>query len=103
LFLSSTLIFASMQIYTYPLLLEQEKPSIKIAFRNSFVLFVKFMGRSIATMLSFLALSVISVILPPLWLILTMSTIVYFSNWQTLSVINELKKNTPNSEDGPNT
>ena len=52
-----------MQIYTYPFLLEQDEPSIKVAIRNSFAVFVKFMGRSIVTLLSFLVLSVISVFL----------------------------------------
>lgn len=102
LFLSLTLIFTSMLIYTYPLLLEQEEPSIKMAFRNSFVLFVRFMGRSLITMLSFLALSVVSVLLPPLWVILTMSTIIYFSNWQTLSVIYKVKNAAPKPEEEPN-
>jgi len=101
LFLSSTLVFASMQIYTYPFLLEQDEPSIKVAIRNSFAAFVKFMGRSIITLLSFIALSVLTVFLPPLLVIISMSIIVYFSNWQTLRVIFELKKEAQNNIDEP--
>jgi uncharacterized membrane protein YesL len=92
LFLSSILIFSCMQIYTYPFLLEQDEPSIKVAVRNSFAAFIKFMGRTFVILIFFLAISIVSVFLPPLWILLTMAVIVYFANWQTLVVIFELRE-----------
>jgi uncharacterized membrane protein YesL len=91
LFFSVMLIFTCMQIYTYPFLLEQERPSLKIAIRNSFFAFLRFMGRSFGLLLLFIVLEAVSILLPPLWVILTMSIILYLANWQTLVVIQEMK------------
>ncbi len=90
LFLSFILIFTCIHIYTYPFLLEQEKPTLKLALKNSFATFVRYMGRTILLLLFSIALSIVSVFIPPLWILLTMSVIVYFSNWQTLVVIYEI-------------
>ena len=92
LFFSATVILTSIQIYTYPFLLEQEVPSIKTALRNSFAAFVHFMGRSFGLLLLILLISVISVLFPPLWILVAMSLIVYLSNWQTLVSIQKLKQ-----------
>jgi len=92
LFASSILIFTCMQIYTYPFLLEQDHPSLKIALKNSFAAFVRFMGRTLAMLFCIIILSAISVFLPPLWILISMSVILYFANWQTLVVIFEIQK-----------
>jgi uncharacterized membrane protein YesL len=91
LFFSAILIYTCMQLYTFPFLLEQDEPSLKIAIRNSFAAFVRFMGRSFGLLFFFLILSIASTLLPPLWLLITMSVIVYFGNWNTLVVIQKLK------------
>jgi uncharacterized membrane protein YesL len=101
LFFSMMLIFTCMQIYTYPFLLEQEEPSLKNAIRNSFAAFLRFMGRSFGLLILFIILVAVSILLPPLWIILTMSIILYLANWQTLVVIHELKKVDSEVEDEP--
>ncbi len=101
LFFSALLIYTCMQIYTYPFLLEQDTPSIKMAIRNSFAVFVRFMGRSFGMLLFFLLLAVISTLLPPLWILLTMSLIVYISNWLTLDSIQKLREIEKEEENKP--
>jgi uncharacterized membrane protein YesL len=91
LFFSFLLMFAFMQIYMYPFLLEQEEPSLKTAIKNSFAVILRFTGRSVGLFIFLLILAGVSTLLPPLWLLLTMSVIAYFSNWQTLGVIGEIK------------
>lgn len=92
LFFSALLIYTCMQIYTFPFLLEQDEPSLKIAIRNSFAVFVRFMGRSFLLLLFIFLLSVVSIFLPPLWILFTMSLIVYLGNWQTLYAIHKLRE-----------
>jgi uncharacterized membrane protein YesL len=86
------LIFTGMHIYLFPFLLEQDQPSLKIAIRNSFTVFVRYMGRTFLMLLFFVALAAVSVLLPPLWLLLTMSLMLYFANWQTRTVIFDLRQ-----------
>jgi uncharacterized membrane protein YesL len=81
-----------VQIYLYPFLLEQEKPSLRTAVKNSFSVFIGFMGRTILVFISFSILAIVSTLLPPLWLLLTASLITYFSNWQTIGIIENLRE-----------
>lgn len=91
LFFSLTLIYTCMLLYIYPFLLEQEKPSLKMAIRNSFAAFVRFMGRSFGLLIFIIAVFVISILLPPLWILLSVSLVLYLANWQTIQVIRQLK------------
>ena len=92
LFLSFIILFMCVQIYLYPFLLEQEMPSLRTAVKNSFSVFIGFMGRTILVFISFLILAIVSTLLPPLWLLLTASLITYFSNWQTIVIIENLRE-----------
>ena len=92
LFFSLILIYTCLQIYTFPFLLEQDEPSIKTALRNSFAAFVRYMGRSFGLLFVLVLLAVVSVLLPPLWIVITVSFMVFLANWQTLYVIQELEK-----------
>ena len=91
-FLSALLVFTCINIYTYPFLLEQEKPSIKLALKNSFAAFVRYMGRTLLLVLFSIALAIVSVLLPPLWILCTMSVITYFANWQALVIIHDISE-----------
>lgn len=91
LFFSFTLIYTSMLIYVYPFLLEQEQPSLRVAIRNSFAVFVRFMVRSFGLLIFIILLVVVSIILPPLWILVTGSVILYLANWQTIQFIRLLK------------
>jgi uncharacterized membrane protein YesL len=91
LFFSTTLIYTCMQIYTFPFLLEQEEPILKTALRNSFAVFIRFMGRTLGLLFLFVVIGVISILLPPLWVLITVSLILYLCNWQTLVVIHKLR------------
>ena len=101
LFFSAAVIYTCMQIYTFPFLIEQDEPSLKIAIRNSFAAFVRSMGRSFGMLFFFLILAIVSTLLPPLWILITMSVIVYLGNWNTLVVIQKLRKEETDIESNP--
>ena len=90
LFISLILIYTCIQMYTYPLLLEQDSPSIRNALRNSLIVFMRFIGRSLGLFAFFTLIFVVSVLVPPLWAICTVSIFCYFSNWQTITIIQEI-------------
>jgi uncharacterized membrane protein YesL len=90
IFISITMIYSCMALFIYPFLLEQDEPTLKVAVRNSFAVFVRFMGRSIGLLVLFVLLSVVSTLLPPLWFIITISLMAYLGNWQTIEFIGKL-------------
>ena len=91
LFFSLTIIYTCTAFYIFPFLLEQESPVLKVALRNSFLVFLRFLGRSFLFFLLLVALAVISVFIPPFWFLITVSLMAYIANWQTLWVIRELR------------
>ena len=101
IFFSISIIYTGIHFYTFPFLIEQDEPSLKIAYRNSFAAFARFMGRSFGLLVLFLLIAVVSILLPPLWIIITVSTIIYLSNWQTLYIIRILKKEQEKIEELP--
>ncbi len=90
LFFSLTLIYSCLMIYIFPLLLEQEDPSLKTALRNSVAAFARFMGQSFGLLVFIIILAVVSILLPPLWFVITVSIMAYLTNWQTIRVIQTL-------------
>lgn len=92
LFFSLILIYTCMAIYIFPFLLEQESPVLKVAIRNSFAALVRFMGRSFGLLLLFILLAGVSVLVPPLWFVITVSLMAYLGNWQTIWIIRTLKE-----------
>ena len=69
-----------LQIYTFPFLIEQDKPSLFHALRKSAGLWLKhgIFNFSLAVVIGILA--VISVFIPPLWFIITAGLITYLAN-----------------------
>jgi uncharacterized membrane protein YesL len=91
LFLLLTLLWTLLQIYLFPILLEQERPSLRLALRNSFILLLR---RPFHTLGWFIALAVLALgstyFLPPLWLVFTVSLLLYLSNRATIQAIERL-------------
>lgn len=69
-----------LQIYTFPLLIHQEKPRLFLALRNSAVLWFKHIVFSILLSFVIFLLIVVSLYLYPLWFILTAGLIAYLTN-----------------------
>ncbi len=101
-FLALIALWLLLQTYTFPLLLEQNDRRLRVAMRNSFVLYLKRPGFSLGVGLINLALIYLSTtLLMPAWVILTASLCAYLANRATLHLVAEL--NAPQSpvEDEP--
>ena len=69
-----------LQIYLIPLLIQQEKPKIYLALRNSAILWFKHGLFSLLLSVVIIILVVISSYLFPLWFVITASLIAYLTN-----------------------
>ncbi len=88
--LGLAIIWLLLQIYVFPLLLEQEKSSIRTALRNSLVLYLKKPGSSLVLVLFLLVVLVLSTILVLPWFLFAASLCAYLSNRYTLSSLDSL-------------
>jgi hypothetical protein len=80
-----------LQICTFPLLIEQEKPLLKTSLRNSLVATARFPLRSFGFALLIAIIAAASTLIFPLfWFVISMSLIAYLSNRHTLSILEKL-------------
>ena len=74
-------VFSSMQLYMFPLLLEQVEPSLKNAIRNSFLIFVRFPLHTFGLLILITLLILISTLMAQwLWPLVTAGVSTYFAN-----------------------
>lgn len=86
-------IWLSLQVYTFPLLLEQEQPSLVLAIRNSAVLYARRPGYSLGIAAILLVLALISTFLfPPAWGLITASLGTYLANRATVDSLGRIEK-----------
>ena len=77
-----------LQIYSFPLLLEQTDRRLLIALRNSLVLLVRRPGLTFWLVLFLAALIALSaLLLPPIWLLITASLSAYLANRSVIYLI----------------
>jgi uncharacterized membrane protein YesL len=69
-----------LQIYTFPLLIQQEKPRLVLALRNSAILWFKHIVFSLLLSVVISVLFVASLFLFPFWFVITASLIAYLAN-----------------------
>jgi uncharacterized membrane protein YesL len=69
-----------LQIYSFPLLIQQEKPRLALALRNSAMLWFKHTLFSLLLSVVIIILVVASSYLFPLWFVITASLIAYLTN-----------------------
>jgi uncharacterized membrane protein YesL len=98
-FIVFSVFWVALQLYTFPFLIEQEKPILKMALRNSFISVARFPLQSFGWMILISVIVVVSTfVFIPLWFVISMSLITYLSNRLTLSILEKLialeKKNT---------
>ena len=74
------IVWLLLQFYTFPLLIQQEKPRLGLALRNSAVLWLKHSIFSLLLSIIIIVLSVVSIMLFPLWFVITASLIAYLAN-----------------------
>lgn len=93
--LGLAVLWALLQTYTFPLLLEQEDQRMLTALRNSVVLFGKYPVISLELALLVLLLIVVSTLfLQPSWLLATASLSAYLTNRGTITLIAESRVRT---------
>jgi uncharacterized membrane protein YesL len=81
-------LWLSVQLYTFPLLLEQEQPRLLLALRNSLIALLKRPFRTFAFTLVVLAIAGVStLVLVPLWVFISASLCAYIANRATLVAI----------------
>ena len=69
-----------LQFYTFPLLIQQEEPRIGLALRNSALLWLKHSVFSLLLSIVIIVLIVVSILLFPLWFVISASLITYLAN-----------------------
>jgi uncharacterized membrane protein YesL len=100
-----SLLWLSLQVYTFPLVLEQEQPRLRLALRNSLILLIK---RPIYTMAAALFMTLMAVVstlvIQPGWIFVTASGCAYVANLATLSSIAKVNGKRPGANpDSPPT
>lgn len=90
-FIIAAIFWIAVQLYTFPFMIEQEKPSYKTALRNSFLTLARFPLRSLGFLLLVIVIVVVSTIAYVFpWAIITVSLIAYLSNKNTVSVLEKM-------------
>jgi hypothetical protein len=79
-----------IQVYTFPILLEQDQPRLVTALRNSMVLYLRRPGFSLALLATLLALALISTLFVVPWALITASLSAYLANRGALYLIRDL-------------
>ncbi len=96
-----SVLWLSVQVYTFPLLLEQEKPDIRQALRNSLILLIRRPFFTFGAALLMVALAVVStLVIIPAWFFITASACTYIANAATVSSIAKIngKQSSPDPE-----
>ncbi|HBX70803.1 MAG TPA: hypothetical protein DEH25_15840 [Chloroflexi bacterium] len=90
-FIIGAIFWAAIQMYTFPFIIEQDQPSLKMSLRNSFLAVARQPLRSFGFLLLVFALAMFSTYFYfVLWVVVTVSLIAYFSNKNTLAVLKRL-------------
>ena len=88
-----SILWAAMMVFTFPFLLEQEKPLLTTAIRNSLVVIAKAPLRALVITASIAIVAWVSTyIILILWFIMSMSIITFISNRGTIWILASLPK-----------
>lgn len=86
------IIWIELQLFTFPLLLEQADQRFIIALRNSVVLFLRYPGTTLNASLLIAVVVLPSLfILPPLWIFISASLCTYLSNRAVVRSVQKIK------------
>ena len=81
-----------LQVYVFPLLIEQEDRRLRIALRNSFVLLVSNPGLALILIVLLVLVAGLSTILQVPWLIITVSFSTFLANWSVLHALESVRQ-----------
>ena len=92
-FIVGAVFWATVQMYTFPFIIEQEDPLLKTALRNSFIATARFPLRSFGfVFLVGIIVFVSTFLFVPLWALITVSLFAYLSNKHTLIILEKLRE-----------
>lgn len=92
-------LWLAVQVYTFPLMIEQEKPHLRTALRNSLVVLLSRPVYSIGIALVIVAIAAVStLVILPLWIFISASTCAYLANRATVSSIARFARKTDPSQ-----
>lgn len=83
------LIWVAINQFSFPVLLLQEEKKVFLAIRNGYVIVLRRPQAALKVILFTLLIAVVSTLLPPLWIFISMALIVHI---RTRTVLNTLKK-----------
>ncbi len=92
-FVGILVLWLLLQMYTFPLLLEQTDQRMRVALRNSVVLYLKRAGFSLALVFIVIPFAIISTIIPPLWIIITAAASAFLVNNCMIYLIDDISMN----------
>lgn len=90
--LGAGILWLVLQVYVFPLLIEQEDRRLRIALRNSFVLLISNPGLALLLIVILSLVAGLSVILQIPWLIITASFSVFMANWTMLQALEAVRQ-----------
>jgi uncharacterized membrane protein YesL len=93
--LATILTWFSLQIYLWVLFYEMEKPNLRIAFRNAFIMLLRHPFFTLGLWLGMLILAIVSSFLPVAWLLLTVSFFATLSATASLHHLAKIKDKQP--------
>jgi len=85
------------QVYSLPFFVQQEKPKVIMAIRNSVILWLKNPIFSVILTLVLLVIIIISTLLPPFWLLITTSLVTYIANLAVVFLLSREEAKTTNT------
>jgi uncharacterized membrane protein YesL len=86
-----TFLWLMLQVYIFPLMLQQEKPSLRNALRNALIILIRRPFYTVAVTLVIVLIVVVStLLLVPAWVFITASLCAYIANASTLSAIEKI-------------
>ena len=85
------ILWIAMNQFSFPLLLMQEEKKIFLAIRNGFIVVMRKPLEAIKVMVLSLLISVVSILLPPLWIFITMAWIVNIRIRTTIKILKAIQ------------
>jgi uncharacterized membrane protein YesL len=105
-FIALGIFWLGIQVYTFPLMLEQEQPNLRLAIRNSLVIFLKRPVHTVGWAVLIGGLTVASTLMIwPVWMFFTASVCAWLANRATLTAIGQITgqaKTEANRQDAEN-
>jgi uncharacterized membrane protein YesL len=94
-------LWLALQIYTFPILLEQTELSLRIALRNSIVIYLRAPGISLTLIILLAILFVVSTFLQVPWVLLTGAVAAMLINGAMVGALEKIKRETSKSNVAP--